>query len=152
MLRLLLAIVGGVFLSMPAAAYDEALARTYEQFFSSFEEQQLPKALQMMPAEKVVEAIKKGENIVLMDVRTEQEQSIIGLTYENTLHLPMNEVFKPENLAKLPADRKIVVTCKSGVRCTVIAIGLRNIGFSNVFEMKGGLMALMKYLDPKTAF
>jgi rhodanese-related sulfurtransferase len=139
-------------LSGPALAYDEALAKTYEQFFASFEEKKVPKALHLIPPEKVVEAIKKGEKVVLLDVRTRQEQSLIGLTFHDTLSLPMNEVFRPENLAKIPTDKKVIVTCKSGVRCTVIGLALRNIGFDNVFAMKGGLMGLMKYLSPKTAF
>jgi rhodanese-related sulfurtransferase len=85
-------------------------------------------------------------------VRTEQEQSIIGLTFAETLHLPMNQVFKPENLAKIPTDKKVILTCQSGVRCAVIAVSLRNIGFDNVYTMKGGLVGLMTYLSPKTAF
>jgi len=85
-------------------------------------------------------------------VRTRQEQSIVGVTLPNTLSLPMNEVFRPENLAKIPTDKKVIVTCKSGVRCTVIGLALRNIGFENVYATKGGLMGLMKYLSPKTAF
>ena len=135
-----------------AFAYDETLARTYEGFFASFEEQQVPKALHLIPPEKVVEAIKKGEDIILLDVRTRKEQSIIGLTFSDTLSLPMNEVFRPENLARIPTDKRVIVTCKSGVRCTVIGLALRNVGFDNVYVMKGGLMGLMKYLDPKTAF
>ena len=141
-----------VLFSGPALAYDEALARTYEGFFASFEEKQVPKALHLIPPEKVVDAIKKGEDIILLDVRTRQEQSIIGLTFGNTLSLPMNEVFRPENLAKIPTDKKVIVTCKSGVRCTVIGLALRNVGFDNIYVMKGGLMGLMKYLGPKTAF
>ena len=152
MLRCIIAALVAAVVSAPAMAYDESLAKTYEQFFSSFEEKQVPKALHLMPAEKVMEAIKKGEDIVLLDVRTRQEQSIIGLTFANTLQMPMNEVFRSENLGKIPTDRKVIVTCKSGVRCTVIGLALRNIGFDNVFAMKGGLMELMKYLSPKTAF
>lgn len=100
----------------------------------------------------MIEAIKKQEGVVLLDVRTKQEQSIIGLTYKTSLNLPMNEVFKPENLAKIPTDKKVIVTCQSGVRCTVIAMSLREIGFENVYAMKKGLAALMEYLSPKTAF
>jgi rhodanese-related sulfurtransferase len=135
-----------------ALAYDEALAKTYEQFFASFEETQVPKALHLLPPEKVVEAINKGEELVLVDVRTKREQSFVGLTFHNRLSLPMNEVFKPESLAQIPTDKKVIVTCKSGVRCTVIGLALRNVGFENVYGMKGGLMGLMKYLGPKTAF
>ena len=103
-----------VLFSGPVFAYDESLARTYEGFFSSFEEKQVPKALHLIPPEKVVDAIKKGEDIVLLDVRTRREQSIIGLTFSNTLSLPMNEVFRSENLTKIPTDKKVIVTCKSG--------------------------------------
>jgi len=120
--------------------YDESLAKTYEQFFASFEEKDVPTALHLLPPEKVVDAIKNGEEIVLLDVRTRQEQSILGLTFGETLSLPMNEVFKPENLAKIPTDKKVIVTCQSGVRCAVIELALRNIGFDNVYGMKGGLM------------
>jgi rhodanese-related sulfurtransferase len=138
--------------SATAWAYDGTLARTYEQFFSSFEEKQVPKALHFVTPEKVVEAIKKGEPMLLLDVRTRQEQSLVGLTYENRLSLPMNEVFKPENLAKIPTDEKVIVVCHSGVRSTVIEVALRNIGFDNVYSMKGGLVGLIKYLNAKTAF
>jgi rhodanese-related sulfurtransferase len=150
--RALIVMLGVCLLPAPAIAYDEALAKTYEQFFASFEEEQVPKALHLLPPEKVVEAIKQGENIVLLDVRTMREQAIVGPTFRDTLHIPMNDVFKPESLARIPTDRKVIVTCQSGVRCTVIALALRNIGFDNVFAMKDGLEGLMTYLSPKTAF
>ncbi len=128
------------------------MPRCYEQFFAAFEEQKVQEELHLLPPANVVEAIKKEEDVVLLDVRTKQEQSIIGLTYGASLSLPMNEVFKPENLAQIPTDKKVIVTCQSGVRCTVIALSLREIGFENVYAMKGGLAALMAYLEPKTVF
>jgi len=131
---------------------NESLARIYEQFFASFEEQRVQEALHLLPPEKVVEAIKNHEELVLLDVRTKQEQSIVGLTYRDSLSLPMNEVFRAENLARIPRDKKVIVTCQSGVRCTVIALALRELGFENVYAMKDGLAALMEYLTPKTAF
>ncbi|NBC47405.1 MAG: hypothetical protein GVY22_05315 [Gammaproteobacteria bacterium] len=100
----------------------------------------------------MVEAIKNDEDLIFLDVRTRREQSVVGLTYPNSLSIPMNEVFKPENLARIPTDKRVVVTCQAGVRCTVIATTLRNIGFDNVFATKGGLAALIKYLGAKTAF
>lgn len=152
MKRLFALLVLGLLVVPPALAYDEALAKTYEQFFASFDEQQVPKAMHLIPPDKLVTAIKNGEELVLLDVRTKGEQSIVGLTYPNSLSMPMNEVFKPENLAQIPTDKKVVVTCQSGVRCTVIATTLRTIGFDNVYTTKGGLAALIKYLGAKTAF
>jgi rhodanese-related sulfurtransferase len=143
----------GIFLfSWTALAYDESLVKTYEQFFASFEEKQVAKALPLLLPEMVVEAIKIGKNIVPLDVRPKQELSVVGLTFRDSLSLPMNQVFKPENFAKIPTDKKVIVTCKSGVRCTVIALAVRNIGFDNTHAIKGGLTAMIKYLRPKTAF
>jgi rhodanese-related sulfurtransferase len=152
MKRLIAVLVLGALVVPPALAYDEALAKNYELFFSTFEENQVPKAMHLIPPDKLVAAIKAGEELVLVDVRTEAEQSIVGLTYPNSLKMPMNEVFKPENLAQIPTDKKVVLTCQSGVRCTVIATALRNIGFDNVYATKGGLAALIQYLSAKTAF
>jgi len=152
MKRLVVLMITGWLLVPPALAYDEALAKTYEQFFASFDEQQVPKAMHLIPPDKLVAAMKKGEDLVLLDVRTRREQSVVGLTYPSTLHMPMNEVFKPQNLEQIPTDKKVVVTCQAGVRCTVIATALRNIGFDNVYATKGGLAALVKYLGAKTAF
>ena len=139
-------------LAGPALAYDKQLAANYEAFFSAFEEQQLAQALHGIPAKNVVEAIKKGEPLVLMDVRTRKEQSLVGVTYPDTLRIPMNEVFKAENLERIPKDRMVVVTCKSGTRGMVIALALRNIGFDNVYAMKDGILGMLNYLSPKTAF
>lgn len=135
----------------PAFAYDKELAKVYEEFFSTFEEKMVPKELHRVPVEKLTEMMKEKQ-VVLIDVRTRAEQQLIGLTYKDTLSMPMNEVFRPENLAKIPTDKKVVVTCHKGLRCTIIALGLRHIGFDNVYSAKGGLLELMKYVGAKTAF
>lgn len=138
--------------TVPALAYDQALATSYDAFFGKFAEQDAAKMLQLIPVEKVVEAINAGEDLILLDVRTRKEMSIIGLTYPGSLAIPMSEIFRPENLGRIPTDKRVVVTCHSGVRATAVALALRNIGFAKVYSMKGGLMELMKYLDAKTAF
>jgi rhodanese-related sulfurtransferase len=138
--------------SAPAAAWDEAQAANYNRFFARFDEQATARELRTLPVEKIVEALNQGESLTFLDVRTRREQSVIGLAWPGTLNIPMNEVFRPENLARIPTDHRVVVTCQSGGRCLVVALALRSIGFEKVFSMKGGLAELMRYLDPKTAF
>ncbi len=111
----------------------------------------VPKAMHRIPVKELVEMMKK-EQVVLLDVRTHAEQQLIGPTYTHTLLMPMNEVFKPENLAKIPTDKKVVITCQEGLRCTIIALGLRSIGFDNIYAAKGGLVAMVQYVGAKTAF
>jgi len=60
MKRLIVLLITGWLLVPPALAYDETLAKTYEQFFASFDEQQVPKAMHLIPPDKLVTAMKKG--------------------------------------------------------------------------------------------
>lgn len=136
----------------PVMAYDAGLAQTYQHLFASFDEQQTAKALHLMTPEQIMEALKKGESMVMLDVRTEREQSIVGVTQPGALHMPLNKVFTPEGLAQIPTDKKVVVTCQSGARALAVSTALRDIGFDNVYCLKGGLKRLIEYLDPKTAF
>jgi len=54
----------------------------------------------------------------------------------------MHEVFKPENINKLPKDKKIVVICHSGDRAAAVVTGLRAVGFNNAYQFKGGIKEL----------
>jgi rhodanese-related sulfurtransferase len=108
--------------------------------------QMTPEVLKQKPcqidANQLFEMIKKKEGFVILDVRTPQEQSITGITWKNTLNIPMHEVFKPENLNKLPKDKKIVVICHSGDRAAAVVTGLRAVGFNNAYQFKGGIKEL----------
>ena len=152
MKKYLIAIVVASIFSGPALAYDKALAESYEKFFSAFEEKNVPKALRRIPADKVVEMIKKGDDLVIIDVRTCKEQSVLGVTYEHTLQMAMNEIFQEENLRQIPTDKKVILTCKAGLRCAIMAIALHHVGFDNMYSMKGGITAMNHYLSDKTAF
>ncbi len=149
--KYLASVLIALIIATPALAYDKELAKVYEDFFSTFQEKMVPKEMHRIPVEKLTQMMKK-EQVVLLDVRTRAEQQLIGLTYKHTLSMPMNEVFRPENLAKIPTDKKVVITCQTGLRCTIITLGLRNIGFDNVYSAKGGLTAMMQYISAKTAF
>jgi rhodanese-related sulfurtransferase len=123
-------------------SYDAELAKKLDAMFS----QMTPEVLKQKPcqidANQLFEMIKKKEDFVILDVRTPQEQSITGITWKNTLNIPMHEVFKPENLNKLPKDKKIVVVCHSGDRAAAVVTGLRAIGFNNAYQFKGGIREL----------
>ncbi len=123
-------------------SYDAELAKKLDAMFS----QMTPEVLKQRPcqidANQLFEMIKKKEDFVILDVRTPQEQSITGITWKNTLNIPMHEVFKPENLNKLPKDKKIVVVCHTGDRAAAVVTGLRAIGFNNAYQFKGGIKEL----------
>ncbi|MBK1720428.1 rhodanese-like domain-containing protein [Thiocystis violacea] len=134
-----------------AWSYDADLAASYERLFSPAVGAQAGKALHLMEAPALVEKIQAGEPMVLLDIRTPAETMIFAPTLPGSLIIPMNELFTAENLARLPADRPLVVLCQSGARAVAAGTALRHIGFDRVFIVKGGFRALNEDLDAKTA-
>jgi rhodanese-related sulfurtransferase len=136
----------------PAWSYDQALAASYETHFSAFAGKGTPKSLQMIPSKAFVEALKKGEEMLVIDIRTAGETGVFGLNLTNSLSMSMDQVFKPENLARIPSDKKVVIVCKAGHRAMAVATALRHVGFKNVFTLKHGIEDLARFLSPKTAY
>ena len=137
-LSMLMFVVGNVF------AFDVELAKKFNAMFS----QMTPEVIKQRPCEvdgkKLFEMIKNKEEFVFLDIRTPDEMAITGITWKNTLRIPMNELFKEENLKKLPKDKKILVVCHTGTRAAAATIALRAVGFTNAFMYKGGLAELAR--------
>lgn len=152
MKKLFILFVTGLLLAGGAYGYDGELAKGYEQLFAPAAGKAAPKALHLMKTEDFVQAIKNKEDMLVLDVRTPNECDMLQLAVPNTLAIPMDQVFKPENLDRLPTDRKIVVVCKAGHRAMAVATGLRHIGFENTYVLKLGINDLAKYVSPKTAY
>jgi phage shock protein E len=84
-----------------------------------------------------VASIKDQDDVYVIDVREQWEYDdghIPGVTL-----IPMNEV--PNRLDEIPMDKDVVVTCRSGNRSGQITDYLRQIGFDNVHNMSGGIVA-----------
>jgi len=95
--------------------------------------------------------LKEKKEFTFLDVRTDGENAILSMSGENALHIPINILFKKENLDKLPSDKPIVVVCHSGTRATLAAMGLKRLGFKHIHVVKGGMIALAKANNPKNA-
>jgi len=135
----------------PAWSYDEGLAASYAKLFAPVAGEKAGKELGLMKPEDFVEKVKKREGVVMLDIRTPAESAIFTATLPGSLSIPLDELFVPANLVRIPQDRLVVVLCKSGTRATAAAIALRHVGFDKVFILEGGYKALSDYLDPKTA-
>ena len=76
---------------------------------------------------------------MMLDVRTADEFAKNGYI-DGAVNIPMDQVFT--SLDKLPAkDKAIVVYCVSGHRGSIVAMGLRLAGWTNVVNLGGGLNA-----------
>jgi rhodanese-related sulfurtransferase len=84
-----------------------------------------------------VASIKDQDDVYVIDVREQWEYDeghIPGVTL-----IPMNEV--PNRLEEIPTDKEVIVTCRSGNRSGQITDYLRQIGYDNVHNMSGGIIA-----------
>lgn len=138
--------------SAPVWSYDAELAARYAELFAPAKEQVTGKELHCMKPEGLLNLVKKGEPVVGLDIRTPIEAGVFTLALPGSLSIPINELFLPESLARIPTDRPVVVLCQSGMRAGMAVVALRQIGFEKVFALQGGFKALSDYLSPTTAY
>jgi phage shock protein E len=82
-----------------------------------------------------VAAIKDLDNVVVIDVREQEEydeKHIPGVVL-----IPLGTV--PDRLDEIPTDQTVVLTCRSGNRSNQAAEFLREKGYTNVHNMLGGI-------------
>jgi rhodanese-related sulfurtransferase len=135
----------------PVWSYDPALAESYAALFSTVKGAAAGKALHLIPPDVFIGKVKAEEPLVVLDIRTPAETGIYSVTLPGSLRIPMSELFTETGLAQIPADKTVVVLCKSGTRAAAAGTALRHIGFDNVYILKGGFKALAGYMGPKEA-
>jgi len=84
-----------------------------------------------------------GEDFSFIDVRTPEELAIASI--EAAEPLDFNDQGK---YMTLPKDRKIVFSCRSGMRSLDVASYFIGHGFTNVYSMAGGILAWSDQVDP----
>jgi rhodanese-related sulfurtransferase len=83
----------------------------------------------------------------LIDVREPHEYDVCNLEGEL---IPMADV--PHNMDKIATDKQVVMHCRSGKRSGDILLWLeKNHGFTNLYNLKGGILAWAKEIDPTMA-
>jgi rhodanese-related sulfurtransferase len=134
-----------------AWSYDKDLAASYAALFKPVAGATAAKELGLMPPEDYVAQIKAGKDLVALDIRTPAEAQFFAMPGTRSLVITMDQLFTPESLARIPADKPVVVLCKGGERAVAAGVALRHLGFKNVQVLKGGYQGLATYLDPKVA-
>jgi len=138
-------------LSVSAFAYDTNKAKSLEKFYSGFTQKTCASSKLFIEAEEFMAMLRDNKKVTILDIRTEGEHAVLSTDLKNSLYIPIKDLFKKENLDKLPTDQTIVLLCYSGTRATLAAVGLKQIGITNTRVLKGGLILLAQANNPKNA-
>lgn len=84
----------------------------------------------------------KKTDFVVVDVRPNPAEYGQG-HIEGAIQMSVQDVFKPENLKKLPKDKKVILVCVTGQTQNLPIIGLRALGY-NAYTMAFGMSAWAK--------
>jgi rhodanese-related sulfurtransferase len=75
----------------------------------------------------------------LIDVREEYEYEEENI---NGKLIPMGEVM--QRLDEIPKDRQVVMHCRSGKRSASVINALEQKGYSNLYNLRGGILAYLE--------
>ncbi len=88
--------------------------------------------------------IEAGAAPVILDVRDPHEWEISAI--DGSLRIPKGQVIA--HAAEIPRDREVVVYCKTGIRSQDAILLLQPLGFTNLVNLKGGINAWAREIDP----
>ena len=150
-LQLTTVMLASMLIAAPTVGYDQGGAEAYAQMFASVQGPKAGKQLHLINPEQFVNDVRAGKQFVTVDIRTPGETKFFTGNLPGHLVIPLKELFKHDQLAKLPDDKPIVIFCQAGERATAAATALRNLGFKETYVLKGGFKGLSAYLGPKQA-
>jgi rhodanese-related sulfurtransferase len=102
---------------------------------------------QLSPQELKERLAREDAAPLVLDVREDSEREICALP--DSTHIPMGQI--PERIEELDRNREIVVQCHHGIRSMQVAVYLERQGFTNVYNLDGGIDAWANEIDPSMA-
>ncbi|MEP7169939.1 MAG: rhodanese-like domain-containing protein [Bacteroidota bacterium] len=87
------------------------------------------------------------QDFQLIDVREEHEYEIANIGGEL---IPLGSVV--DEVEKISKDKQVIIYCRSGSRSAAAVMQLeRQFGFTNLYNLKGGILAYSDEIDPSLA-
>lgn len=85
-----------------------------------------------------------NERFILLDVREPNEYAFAHIA--NSVHIPLRQI--PERMQELDNPLDIVVMCHHGMRSQQACLFLEQYGFTQLYNLKGGIDAWSVSCDP----
>ena len=129
-----------------SAARADGLKLTMEEDLTGtrfdFENPNAPPPVNQMTVQTLKEKLDSEDNVVLIDVRTDQERAsalIDGSRQWNEETMNFIE--------SLPTDAEVIFHCATGGRSQALAESFRRRGYSNLHNVSGGIQAWLEEID-----
>jgi len=97
----------------------------------------LIKSVKHYSAQEASQKIRKERNVVLLDVRTDNERKKGSI--KGSYHIPITSITASENELKKFKDAEIICYCQTGNRSLNAAAKLKKLGF-NASNLRGGIL------------
>jgi len=91
------------------------------------------------------ERLGQGDELALVDVRDPHEREIADLPEVGQLRIPVNQFLA--RISELDRETPLILYCRSGSRSGWATQELLALGFDNVWNLKGGLLAWKEEVD-----
>lgn len=102
--------------------------------------------MQNCTVDELNEKRQRGEDVLIVDVRTASELAIADLG--GVCHIPLDEVaMRAEEIAAWK-DKEVICMCHHGMRSARAQAILQHAGFTNVRNLTGGIHAWSTQIDP----
>lgn len=116
-------------------------------FFFSMQKKDIPSGFKTVSIEEAREMIEK-DDVFILDVRTPSEfnsshiegATLIPVTNSGGSNLSSDQLLEAR-INEVPGDKKILVYCRTGHRSTTASNILVAAGYSDVYNMQGGITA-----------
>lgn len=101
------------------------------------------KNMNEITVQELKQKIDAGEDFQLIDVREEFEFELSNL---NGLLIPLGGILIEAD--KIAKDIPVIVHCRSGARSAAAIMQLETQGFTNLYNLKGGIIAWATEIEP----
>ena len=98
-------------------------------------------------SESLWKKMQDSKDLFLLDVRDADEFSDFKIS--GSVNIPLRDIFKEENLSKIPKDKEIVTICPHGNRAMVATFALARKGIKS-HTLAGGLAGWSQIINPVT--
>lgn len=100
--------------------------------------------MKAITVQELKEKIDNKEDFQLIDVRETFEYEMSNLAGEN---IPLANVTLEAD--KISRDKPVIMQCRSGKRSAAAIMQLEQLGYTNLYNLEGGIIAWAAEIDPE---